>query len=62
MLHPRQLLLSIITLALIYAALERNTGKVGLKSNLCTTIKAVNPEIAAISQHQVSIYISELLD
>lgn len=39
--------------ALIYAALERNTGKVGLASALCTSVKAVNPEVAAISQHQV---------
>ncbi|KZS93584.1 hypothetical protein SISNIDRAFT_86791 [Sistotremastrum niveocremeum HHB9708] len=38
--------------ALIYRALERNTGKVGLASVPCTSIKAVNPEIAAISQHQ----------
>jgi hypothetical protein len=37
--------------ALIFAALERNTGKVGLASALCTET-AVNPEIAAISQHQ----------
>ncbi|KAI4221832.1 MAG: hypothetical protein LQ349_007755 [Xanthoria aureola] len=41
-----------MTNALIYAALERNTGKVGLASVLCTAIKATNPEIAAISQHQ----------
>ena len=39
--------------ALIYRALERNTGKVGLASNACTSLKAVNPEIAAIQQHQV---------
>ncbi|KAF4617539.1 hypothetical protein D9613_005913 [Agrocybe pediades] len=38
--------------ALIYRALERNTGKVGLASVACTGIKAVNPEIAAIQQHQ----------
>jgi hypothetical protein len=38
--------------ALIYRALERNTGKVGLASAACTSIQAVNPEIAAISQHQ----------
>ncbi|KAG8953883.1 hypothetical protein FRC04_001513 [Tulasnella sp. 424] len=38
--------------ALIYRALERNTGKVGLASVACTAIKATNPEIAAISQHQ----------
>ena len=37
--------------ALIFAALERNTGKVGQASVLCTET-AVNPEIAAISQHQ----------
>lgn len=41
-----------MTAALVYRALERNTGKVGLKSNPCTSIKAVNPEIAAIQQHQ----------
>lgn len=40
--------------ALVFAALERNTGSVGLESVLCTAITAVNPEIAAISQHQVS--------
>ncbi|KAL5512827.1 hypothetical protein ACEPAG_3093 [Sanghuangporus baumii] len=38
--------------ALIFRALERNTGSVGLQSNSCTTIQAVNPEIAAIQQHQ----------
>ncbi|RFU31021.1 hypothetical protein B7463_g5303, partial [Scytalidium lignicola] len=38
--------------ALIYRALERNTGSVGLASVACTSITAVNPEIAAISQHQ----------
>lgn len=41
-----------MTAALIYRALERNTGKVGLASMACTSIKAVNPEIAAIQQHQ----------
>jgi hypothetical protein len=41
-----------MTAALIYRALERNTGKVGLASNSCTTLTAANPEIAAISQHQ----------
>jgi len=41
-----------MTAALIYRALERNTGKVGLASNPCTSIQAVNPEIAAIQQHQ----------
>ena len=45
-----------MTNALIYAALERNTGKVGQASVLCTAIKAKNPEIAAISQHQVSAF------
>lgn len=44
-----------MTGALIYAALERNTGKVGLASVDCTAIEAKNPEIAAISQHQVCI-------
>nr|GAT55037.1 predicted protein [Mycena chlorophos] len=38
--------------ALIYRALERNTHGVGTKSNACTSIKAVNPEIGALSQHQ----------
>lgn len=42
-----------MTAALIYAALERNTGSVGTASVLCTAIPATNPEIAAISQHQV---------
>ena len=37
--------------ALIFRALERNTGKVGLASVLCTET-AKNPEIAAIQQHQ----------
>lgn len=41
-----------MTNALIYRALERNTGKVGLASVTCTAVKAVNPEIAAVSQHQ----------
>jgi len=40
------------TQALIFRALERNTGKVGLASVSCTGITATNPEIAAISQHQ----------
>lgn len=43
-----------MTNALIYAALERNTGKVGQVSVACTAIKAKNPEIAAISPHQVN--------
>ncbi|KIK07954.1 hypothetical protein K443DRAFT_672836 [Laccaria amethystina LaAM-08-1] len=38
--------------ALIYRALERNSGKVGLATDLCTSIEAVNPEVAAIQQHQ----------
>ena len=42
-----------MTNALIYAALERNTGKVGLASVKCSAIKATNPEIGAVSQHQV---------
>lgn len=40
-----------MTAALIYRALECNTGKVGLASVACTS-KAVNPKIAAIQQHQ----------
>jgi hypothetical protein len=38
--------------ALIYRALERNSGTVGGVTAPCTSIKAVNPEIAAIQQHQ----------
>lgn len=38
--------------ALLYRALERNTGSVGLASVACTSTQAVNPEIAAIQQHQ----------
>jgi hypothetical protein len=37
--------------ALIYQALERNTGSVGLKSVACNET-AVNPEIAAVKPHQ----------
>lgn len=37
--------------ALNYAALERNTGSVGLLSAACTDT-AVNPEIQAVQQHQ----------
>jgi hypothetical protein len=44
-----------MTNALAYRALERNTGKVGLQSNSCTSVTAVNSEIAAISQHQVCL-------
>lgn len=40
-----------MTNALIFRALERNTGSVGLASVLCTET-AKNPEIAAIQQHQ----------
>ena len=45
-----------MTNALAYRALERNTGKVGLRSNSCTSVTAVNPEIAAVSQHQVRLF------
>ncbi|KAK0201892.1 hypothetical protein DFS33DRAFT_1350792 [Desarmillaria ectypa] len=38
--------------ALIYRALERNSGSVGATTAACTSIQAVNPEIAAIQQHQ----------
>jgi hypothetical protein len=38
--------------ALIYRALERNTPGVGKASAQCTSIKAVNPQIAAVQQHQ----------
>ncbi|KAI0345979.1 hypothetical protein BDW22DRAFT_1318141, partial [Trametopsis cervina] len=40
-----------MTNALIFRAIERNTGKVGLASATCTQT-ASNPEIAALSQHQ----------
>lgn len=40
-----------MTTALIYAALERNTGAVGQTSDVCTKLPATNPQIAAISQH-----------
>lgn len=40
-----------MTHALIFRALERNTGKVGLASVICNET-ATNPEIAAITQHQ----------
>ncbi|KAF9077550.1 hypothetical protein BDP27DRAFT_1311238 [Rhodocollybia butyracea] len=43
---------TLMTAALVYRALERNTGSVGLQSNACTSTTATNPEIAAISQHQ----------
>jgi hypothetical protein len=38
--------------SLIFRALERNSGSVGATTNACTSIQAVNPEIAAIQQHQ----------
>ena len=37
--------------ALLFRAVERNTGGVGVKSALCTQT-AKNPEVAAITQHQ----------
>lgn len=39
-----------MTAALVYRALERNTGSVGQASVPCVKIKAVNPEIASIAQ------------
>lgn len=41
-----------MTAALVYRTLERNTGSVGTASAQCTSVKAVNPEIAALQQHQ----------
>lgn len=41
-----------MTNALIFRALERNTGSVGLASVPCQSITPVNPEIAALQQHQ----------
>ncbi|KZT19528.1 hypothetical protein NEOLEDRAFT_1077638 [Neolentinus lepideus HHB14362 ss-1] len=38
--------------ALIFRALERNSASVGGTTAQCTSIQAVNPEIAAIQQHQ----------
>ncbi|KAK0636715.1 hypothetical protein B0T17DRAFT_481222 [Bombardia bombarda] len=38
--------------AILFRALERNTGSVGLASVLCVGVDAVNPEIAALTQHQ----------
>lgn len=38
--------------SLIFRAIERNTGAVGLASALCNET-AANPEVAALSQHQV---------
>ena len=40
--------------SLVFRALERNSAKVGATTAACTSIQAVNPEIAAIQQHQVS--------
>ncbi|KAJ7916375.1 hypothetical protein B0H13DRAFT_2449420 [Mycena leptocephala] len=40
--------------ALIFRTLERNSGTVGGTTTPCTSLKAVNPEIAAIQQHQRS--------
>lgn len=37
--------------ALMFRAVERNTGGVGVQSALCTET-ATNPEVAAITQHQ----------
>ena len=37
--------------ALMFRAVERNTGGVGVQSALCTQT-AQNPEVAAITQHQ----------
>lgn len=41
-----------MTAALQYRTLERNTNQVGTRSPNCTSFKPVNPEIAALSQHQ----------
>ncbi|CAE6423612.1 unnamed protein product [Rhizoctonia solani] len=41
-----------MTAALQYRALERNTAKIGLESVQCTSFTPVNPEIAAVTQHQ----------
>ncbi|KAL0064683.1 hypothetical protein AAF712_008381 [Marasmius tenuissimus] len=38
--------------ALIYRALERNSLSVGATTDACTSVQAVNPEIAALQQHQ----------
>lgn len=43
--------LELMTQAILYRALERNTGSVGLASVLCNET-ATNPEIANIQQHQ----------
>ncbi|VDC04787.1 unnamed protein product [Peniophora sp. CBMAI 1063] len=41
-----------MTSALIFRTLERNSGSVGGASPNCTSVTAVNPEIAALAQHQ----------
>lgn len=41
-----------MTSALVYRALERNTGSVGLKSNACTTFTPTNQELVGLEQHQ----------
>jgi len=38
--------------SLIYRTLERNTIGVGVRSEPCKTMRAVNPEIAVLEQHQ----------
>ena len=40
-----------LAMALLFRTVERNTGSVGLESVLCEE-EAVNPEIAALTQHQ----------
>ena len=40
--------------SLIFRAIERNTAAVGTASELCNET-ATNPEVAALSQHQVSV-------
>jgi hypothetical protein len=40
-----------MAMALLFQAIERNTAGVGVESVLCTEL-AVNPEIAALTQHQ----------
>ena len=46
-----------MTNALIFRTLERNTGSVGLASELCDET-ATNIEIQALSQHQVCVLMS----
>lgn len=45
--------------AIKFAALERNTPLVGVKSPQCTDTASMSPEIASIISHQV-LYQSEL--